>query len=763
MTEVGLERSTLIGRPVFNTEIYLVGRELEPVPVGVGGELLVGGDSLSRGYLNRPELTAEKFIPNPFGNKRGGRLYRTGDWGRYEGDGKIGYLGRLDHQVKIRGYRIELGEIEKVLGEHEGVRKCAVVVREKGDGEKRLVAYVVNQGEREVNSEELREHLRSRLPEYMAPAAIVKLSELPVTTNGKLDRKALPAPVMEKEAKGEGLRTPVEEIMAGIWSEVLNVVSVGMESNFFELGGHSLLATQVMSRIREAFEVEVPLRELFETPTVAGLAKAVGREMGSGKRVEAPPIVRVGREEELPLSFAQQRLWFIQRLEPESAAYNIPIALRLQGALDVAALRQSLGEIVRRHEALRTRFVSRDGRPAQVIDEPGEIELTFWDLSELVESEREQRARKVISLGAQRPFDLETGSVWRAALVRLGAEDQVLLVSLHHVASDGWSAGLMVREFTSLYERYREGQPSALQELRVQYADFALWQREWLQGEALAQQLDYWRGKLAGASTLELVTGRPPPSVMSQRGASVPFRLTAELTRELRGLSRREGVTLFMTLLGAFKVVLGRIAGQDDVVVGTDVANRNRLETEGLIGFFVNQLVLRTDLSGAPSFRDLLKRVRETTLGAYSNQDLPFERLVDELSPKREVGRTPLFRIKLVLQNAPIETLRVPALNITSFSLATTTAKFDLMMTMSETHRGILGVLDYRANLFDTSATNSLIEQYQALLKSVVTRPDSNLNELGEILDEADRQYWITKQRDFRRAARRLRTSSQSL
>ena len=746
--ELGWQPGASIGRPVFNTEIYLLGSESEPVPIGVVGELHVGGDSLARGYLNRPELTAEKFIPNPFSQKSGARLYRTGDLARYREDGEIIYLGRLDHQVKIHGYRIELGEIESALLEHGEVRQCVVIAREEEARGKRLVAYVAPSREGTVSGPELRAYLQGKLPEYMAPAAFVMLRELPLTPNGKLDRKALPAPPAMNDVaapgESEGPRTPMEEIVAGIWGEVLGLERVGVNENFFELGGHSLLATQVISRVRDALDAEAPLRALFESPTVAGLAEAVERERRSGGGVKAPPISPAPRDGDLPLSFAQQRLWFIHQLEPDSPAYNIPMAVRLVGTLNISALRQSLREVVRRHEALRTRFQMRNGQPAQIIDELGEVELPvwgpiwgpIWGLDGLQEDERERRARAIAHQETRRPFDLERGPVWRAALIHLGPEDHLLLLSLHHVASDGWSTGVLAREFTALYESYREGRQADLPDLPAQYADFAVWQRQWLQGEALQSQLDYWRRRLAAAPALELPADRPRTAAVSRRGGSAPFQLSKDLTGELKALSRREGVTLFMTLLAAFKVVLNSYSGQEDVVVGTDIANRNQMQTEGLIGFFVNQLVLRTDLTGNPSFRELLRRVREITLDAYAHQDVPFEKLVEELQPDRSLNRTPIFQVLFVLENAPFRSVEAPNLTVRSFALDPSSSTFDWVVVAQETKDGISGAWRYNADIFDASTIERACLRFQTLLEKIVASPETRLRKLKMMTEQ---------------------------
>ncbi|HYH79110.1 MAG TPA: amino acid adenylation domain-containing protein, partial [Longimicrobium sp.] len=632
-------RVPAIGRALENVRVYVLDAAGRPAPIGVPGELYVGGVGVARGYLGRPGLTAERFVPDPFGAAEG-RLYRTGDRVRWSAGGELEFLGRVDAQVKVRGFRIEPGEIEGALHRSEGVADCVVVAREDVPGEKRLVAYVVG----DVEAGALREHLLRALPEYMVPSAFVFLETLPLTPNGKPDRKALPAPEYAADAdRYVAPRTPVEEVLAGIWAEVLRLERVGVEESFFELGGHSLLATRVVSRVRELFDVELPLRALFEGPTVAELAVCV-EEMRRAELPVLPPVVPVERTGALPLSFAQERLWFLDRLEPGSTTYNIPAAWRLGGALDAAALERALGEIVRRHEALRTVFAEVDGSPVQVIAPFGGFALPVEDLSG--DSDREAALGRRAGEEARRAFDLSAGPLFRAALLRLGDEDHVLLLSMHHIVTDGWSMGVLFRELSALYAAYREGGESPLADLAVQYADHAVWQREQLEGEVLDRQLSYWRERLAGApELLELPADRPRPPVQTYRGASVPVQLSPELLERLQALGRSEGATLYMTLLGAFQVLLSKYSGSEDVVVGSPIAGRTRGEVEELIGLFLNTLVLRTDLSGDPSFRELLGRVREATLGAYEHQEVPFEKLVAELQPERSLSHSPLFQV----------------------------------------------------------------------------------------------------------------------
>ncbi|HEX2077720.1 MAG TPA: condensation domain-containing protein, partial [Longimicrobium sp.] len=559
------------------------------------------------------------------------------------------------------------------------------------------------------------------------------------TPNGKLDRKALPAPELASaEDRYVAPRTPVEEVLAGIWAEVLRLERVGVEESFFELGGHSLLATRVVSRIREVFSVELPLRALFEGPTVAELARRVEEMRRAGLPV-LPPVVPVERTGALPLSFAQERLWFIDRLEPGSAVYNVPVAWRLGGALDEAALERSLSEIVRRHEALRTVFPEMDGSPVQVISPFGGFALPVEDLSGWSEADREAAVRRRAGEEARRPFDLSAGPLFRAALLRLGEEDHVLLLSMHHIVSDGWSRGVLYRELSALYEAYREGGESPLPELGVQYADYAVWQREQLAGEVLDRQLSYWKERLAGApELLELPTDRPRPPVQTYRGAHERIELPGELLERLRALGRSEGATLYMVLLGAFQVLLSKYSGSEDIVVGSPIAGRTRKEVEELIGFFVNTLVLRTDMSGDPSFREVLGRVREATLGAYEHQELPFERLVEELQPDRSLSHTPLFQVMFTLQNAGGGGGALPGLSVSGVDAELASAKFDLNLAFTANSRALRAVLGYRTDLFEPGTIKRMVRHLERVLEQVAANPDLRLSRL-ELLGEAER------------------------
>jgi amino acid adenylation domain-containing protein len=724
-----------VGRATGNQRIYLLDSALNPVPVGVPGEAYVGGDGVVRGYLDRPGLTAERFVPDPFATEPGTRMYRSGDRLRWKADGRLEFIGRVDEQVKIRGFRIEPGEIEAVLSAHPDVREARVIVGDDASGEQRLVAYVVGA----VEADALRAHLRQSLPEYMVPAAFVGLEALPLTPNGKLDVRALPAPELASaEDRYVAPRTPAEEVLAEIWAEVLRLERVGVNDNFFELGGHSLLAIRVVSRVRAVFGVELPLRALFEGPTVAELAVRV-EEMRRAELPLLPPVVPTERTGAPPLSFAQERLWFIDRLEPGSTAYNMAWPLRLRGAPDVGALERAVGEIVRRHESLRTTFAEVDGSPVQVIAPFAGFALPVEDLSALGDADREAAVRRRAGEVAGQAYDLSAGPLFQASLLRLGTEDHALLLGMHHIVTDGWSTGVFFREFSALYEAYREGHASPLPELAVQYADYAVWQREQLEGEALDRQLAYWTERLAGApELLELPTDHPRPAVQTYRGASVPFQLSLELLERLQALGRGEGATLYMTLLSAFQVLLSKYGGGEDIVVGSPIAGRTRREVEELIGFFVNTLVLRTDLSGDPSFRELLGRVREVTLGAYEHQEVPFEKLVAELQPERSLSHAPLFQVSFTVQNAGGGGGTLPGLSVSGVGADMEIAKFDLSLTLSATPQGLHGELNYATDLFERGTVERMLGHLARVLEQVAADADVRLSRL-ELLGEAER------------------------
>jgi amino acid adenylation domain-containing protein len=720
-----------IGRPIWNTEVYLLDPYFEPVPTGMAGEVYVGGAGVARGYINQPDQTAARFTPDGSSRTPGARLYRTGDLARYLADGSIEFLGRVDHQVKTRGMRVETQELQAALSKYPGLQDVVIHPREDQPGEVRLVAYMTTEQKIKPTVTELRGFLSQALPEYMIPSAFVFLDRLPLSSNGKVDRNALPPPDQarpELEKDFVPPRTPVEEMLAGLWVEILGLDRAGVYDNFFELGGHSLLATRLMSRIRQVFEVELPLRQVFGASTIAELAENIETALREGQRFSAPRISPVSRDQQLPLSFAQERLWFLDHLQPDSGFYNCPAAVRIGGSLNVAGLESALGEVVRRHEVLRTTFQTVNGRPVQVIGPAQPTGLTLVDLEALTGTEREAKAARLAAEEARRPFDLSRGPLLRAALVRLGREDHLLLFTMHHIVSDGWSRGILVREVASLYDAFSGGTASPLADPAVQYADFAAWQRRYMRDEIYEQHLSYWKKQFDGAPpVLKLPADRPRASMQTSRGESQSLSLSENLAQDLKSLSRREGTTLFMTLLAGFMTLLYRYSGQEDVTVGTAVANRNRSETEDLIGFFVNMLAMRGDLSGNPTFIELLGRVREVTLGAYTHQDLPFEKIVEHLQLKRDASHHPLFQVVFALNNTPQSALELQGLKLSMGGGEVGTARFDMTLNMVEMPGELSGVLDYNADLFDAETISRLLDHYRILLEGIVAHPDWNL------------------------------------
>ena len=742
-----------IGCPINNTQLYILDRHQQLVPVGVMGELFIGGVGLARGYFNRPDLTQEKFIPNPFLGQNGEiqdpsdrLLYKTGDLARYLPNGELEYIGRIDNQIKIRGFRIELGEIEATVAQHSAVEHCVVIVREDVPGDRRLVAYFV--AKEQLDSKQLREYLKPKLPDYMIPSAWMQLDTLPLTPNGKRDRQALPIPNFTITTTNYAPpSTPQEEILVNIWQEILNIKQVGINDNFFELGGHSLLATQVVSKIRQSLSIELPLRSLFEYPTVAELAG----QLKGNTFTEIPAIVPVSREDNLPLSFAQERLWFLAQLEPNNPTYNQPIALRLRGRLDVEVLKQALSEIIRRHESLRTNFTICDGKAVQVIQPQVNFEVSIVELTNSLPSDRDAAIKKLVEQEAKKPFNLKQDLLIRTTLLKLNDLEHIVLFATHHIISDGWSIGVLVREIATLYQAFIANKPSPLPELSIQYADYAVWQREYLQGEVLDHQLNYWRQQLANnPPVLNLPTDYRRPNKLTYQGARQSFILNKSLTKALKILSQGEGVTLFMTLLAAFKLLLHRYSNQNDILVGTPIANRNQTEIEGLIGFFVNTLVIRTKFNHNSSFSDLLQQVKETTLGAYTHQDLPFEQLVEELKPERHLNRNPLFDVMFALQNATESQLTLPGLTLSSIKQEHKTAKFDLNLNLFESASGLEGTIEYSTDLFEPTTITRMLGHFQVLLETIVANPQQKLWELS-FLTEAERQQLLVEWNDTAR------------
>ncbi|MES2295468.1 MAG: amino acid adenylation domain-containing protein [Pseudomonadota bacterium] len=750
-----------IGRPIANTGCFILDQESNPVPVGVAGELHLAGINLARGYLNRPDLTADRFIPNPFAAQPGGRLYRTGDLARYLADGTIEYLGRVDNQIKMRGMRIEPGEIEAALGALDGVHEALVLAHEDSSGDRRLIAYVLSRAGCAPDSAHMRAALQQTLPDFMVPAHFVFVDAWPLSPNGKIDRKALPVP---DQRGGDAAHraymapnTPTQEVLAAIWAEVLKLERVGTRDDFFALGGHSLLLTQVVSQVRSAFHVDIALRTMFEAPTVAALALRIDAARRDDGTPVLPMIGVAARDKPLALSFAQQRLWFLDQYAPESAIYNMPTAMRLSGQLATHALHASLNEIVRRHESLRTRFTDIDGSPIQTIAPTLDLGLALTDLSSLAPAERTAKAHELAQEEARRPFDLASGPVIRAALLRLDEDEHILLLTMHHIVSDGWSAGVLVRELAALYSGFALERPSSLAALPIQYADYAQWQREWLSGDVLQAQLSYWTEQLYGAPTLlALPTDRPRPAIQSHRGTSLSFDVPASTLAGLYALGRRTQTTLFMSLTAAFSVLLARESGQTDICIGTPIANRNKAEIEGLIGFFANTLVVRSQIDSAASFESLLLQVRDTLLDAYAHQDVPFEQVVDAVAPLRSPSHAPLFQVMLILQNAPVDALELPGLTLQQIDSDIATSKFDLRLAFWEHEGALHGSVEYSTDLFDAATMQRMGSHLSCLLAAVAANPGAIIGELP-LLDPQQKQLllraWDSYQPSFTRIA----------
>ena len=857
LIEKGATTSPLIGRSLANTQIYILDQQLQPVPIGVPGELYIGGEGLARDYLHRPELTAERFIPNPFSDEPDMRLYKTGDLTRYLPDGNIDYLGRLDHQVKIRGFRIELGEIEAVLTGHSEIREAVVLAREDMPGYKQLVAYVVpnvipdrlpyqsdclaeidrnrvklrtedisfegvslvgipttfsegkhlrlrlllpsDSEERWLNGRitwcrgdragiqfklspteqaslqkgveflfekqgflkllrrtvgaNLRNYMKQKLPDYMIPPNLVFLNSFPLTPNGKVNRRALPPPERIRPELEEGYvkpRTPVEKALVDIWCQILALERVGIHDNFFELGGDSLTITRLTSRVRSNFRVEVPIARLFEVATIADLAEIIETSL---IKAGIQTIPRRTGTDPAPLSFVQQRLWFIEQLDEGTPTYNIPFNAHLKGLLNPSILEQSINEIVRRHEGLRTSFTIVNGEPVHSIAPTLTVTLPVKDLREFPEDERKVKAQQLALEDVQELFDLTQCPLFRMTLLQVDEEEYIFLMTIHHIIYDGWSVGVFMEELTTLYKALSSGKPSPLPELSIQYTDFAQWQREWMRAEVLERQLSYWTHQLSGSlPVVELPTDRPRPTKQTFQGEIQSFALSKNLSETIKSLSRQENVTPFMTLLAAFKLLLYYYTGEEDIIVGSPIANRNRTEIEKLIGFFVNTLALRTDLSGNPTFSELLGRVRKMTLEAHVHQDMPFDLLVADLHPERELNRQPLFQQMFVLQDTPIQTLEFAGVVLEPIEIHNGTSMFDLTLEMVDTERGLSGFFEYNTDLFDDSTITRMLEHFKTLLEGIVVNPEQRLSELS-ILTEVEQHKilveWNDTEADF--------------
>jgi amino acid adenylation domain-containing protein len=751
-----------IGRPIPNTRAQVLGAGLEPVPAGVAGELYVGGAALARGYLNRPDLTADRFVPDPVGEP-GARLYRTGDRVRRAADGTLEFLGRMDHQVKVRGFRIELGEIEAVLARHPAVRECAALARQDGPGDRVLVAYAVATEAAAPGAAELREWLNAELPEYMVPGVFVWLERFPLTSSGKIDRQALPAPEARSgpDSGYVAPRTPVEEAVARAWAEALGTQRVGVYDDFFDLGGHSLRAIQIATRLRRELGVELPVATLLRAGTVAEAAARIA-ERAAAPAAEEPPVPRAPRDLPIPAGYAQEAVWFLHQIAPDLQAYNFQATFRLLGALDVPALERALGEIVRRHEILRTSYAAVRDRPFQVIHDAGPVRLPLTDLSDLAPAEREARIQQLRGEEFGRIIDLGRLPLIRWRLLRLGAEEHEILHVEHHFVHDGWSFGVYLRELKTLYEAFSRGEPSPLPELPVQFADFAVWHREWLAGPEGEAQLEFWRSRLAATPlVIELPTDRPRPPVFSHRGDAVRWRFPAQLSRAARTFARRQRTTFYATALSVFEALMFRYSGQAGFCVGISMANRRREEFQHLIGMLVNMVPLCADLSGGPTFRELVARVYDELLEAQANQEVPFEKVVERVQPPRTLAHNLLFQVSFNFHDSPMPEFRLGEVEMVpteAHNIGCT--KFDIhvmVVPRSEQRKGaaedeVTFIWEYSTDLYDRPTIERMRGHYEMLLEAACADPDRRITELPLLTDGERKQVveeWNATRREY--------------
>jgi amino acid adenylation domain-containing protein len=727
-----VDQEVSIGTPIPGTHAYVLDDNLQLVPANTVGELYLSGAGLARGYVGRPQLTAERFLSDPFSAEAGARMYRTGDLARWRADGKLAFLGRADHQVKLRGYRIELGEIENQLEAHAQIERAVIMVREDHPGDQRLVAYIVKKHhEKELDAEELRLYLKQRLPEYMVPGSYTELERFPLSPNGKIDRKALPKPEIGNSGEARSYvapRTAIEKHLANTWSELLGIEKISIHDNFFEIGGHSLSAVRVLARVGREYGVDLHLQSFFNAPTIETFSRML--EMPLRKSEPVTSLKPRMKTQALPLSYPQQTLWIVSQVHPSAACYNIAESFHIEGELNVPAVQWALTQIMRRHEALRTRFLIQAGEPVQQVDDPCNVPLPVIDLRHVGDAVREQQAQQWMVKKAREPIQLAKGPLLRALLVRLAPNSYKLMVTIHHIATDGWSQSLLWSELSALYAAFGKTE-SPLPELPVQYADYALWQRDWIDDEKLQRHLGYWKLQLANMPLeIGLPNDHPRPPIMTFRGAREPLEIDASVLKSLKELGRAQGVTLFMLLLAAFKTLLAQFSSQEDIVVGTPIADRRQIETENLIGFFINTLVLRTGLAGNPRFSDLLQRVKTVALEAHQHQDVPFRKLVEYLGVSPNLNSNPLIQVMFVLENAPLTTLSLPGLQVTSVPMDIGTSIGDLLLSFTEAGEKLTGFLEYSTDLFGRSTIQRMIGHYRALLKTVVANPERGIEDL---------------------------------
>jgi non-ribosomal peptide synthetase component F/acyl carrier protein len=723
-----------LGRPIANTRVYILDSNLQPVPVGVTGEIYIGGANLARGYFGRPELTAEKFVPDAFATSPGQRLYKTGDLGRFLSTGDVEYRGRTDHQVKIRGSRIELGEIQSALDTHPDIRASIVLAHDDASGEKRLTAYVLSRGQKPSNRE-IRTFLSKKLPEVMIPASVVVLEEFPRTASGKVDRLNLPKPADVREDH-VAPRNLTEEIVVGLLAEILKVDDISITDDFFELGGHSLLIPQLTTRLNEIFAVDLPLRALFDNPRVSELAATIDSLRSVDRTGTGIPMVPIERKGELPLTFAQESLWAIDQITPATGAYNIPRALRLKGSLHTETLQQSLNAIVSRHEVLRTVFRSNNGKPFALVNPDCKIDLAIRDLSNVADVEVEVRFQ--VAEESRRSFDLSTGPLLRATVLRLDENEHILIVTMHHIISDGWSMSIFLDELVSYYHDLLNGDELPVDGLPIQYADFAEWQRKSLSPATLNASLGYWQQQLADCPAItELPTYQPRSAIRTFQGSRHVFEITSGLTSTVKQLARNERVTLFMTLLGAFQTLLWTYSKSDNIVTGSPSAGR-RPGTENLIGYFVNTLVLKTSFSGNPTFGEIMRRVAEATRDALDHEQVPFAKVVEALQLERTLSYNPVFQVWFVLQAGlgRDERRDVPGLELEPYPIDSDVTRHDLQLTMWENSGVLKAAFTYNTDILDLETVSYMAEEFLVLLAKIVEEPEIRADDLRRLLKQ---------------------------
>lgn len=743
------ESALTLGPPINNARLYVVNEDMNPVPVGVTGEIYIGGVGVARGYWGLPGLTAQQFVPNPFSEEPGSRLYKTGDLAKFQRNGRLEFIGRIDDQIKLRGYRIELGEIEAVLNRLQAIENAVVIVREDKPEDKRLVAYLVSRGDK-LGEPEVRQYLRTQLPEYMVPSAFVQLNELPLTENGKVDRRALPPPPMGNEDSFTPPRTAQEDILAGIWMDVLGLERIGVDDNFFDLGGHSVLATRVVAQA-ERMGIRIPLRALFEAPTVALLAERIARLQASDEALLPPPLQRRPFADGIvPLSFSQLRLWLLNQLEPANRAYNVPIVLRIKGPLHIDTFRVTLDEIVRRHEVLRASFPAVEGEPRQVVSNTARASFHYLDLTSLPPDAAELRSRELADIEIRRSFDLAKGPLFRVAAYALGKHDHLLCFTVHHMVSDARSLRILIHEMRTLYQAFLRRDPSPLPELPLQFADVAVWERNWLRDEVLNYHVNYWRRRLEGCvQQLNLPADFPRPLMPSFRGATDALQLALPVARDLQRLGRTVGVTDFMTLLAVIDVWLFYYTGQTDILIGSPVSNRHQVQTESLIGFFINTVVFRNQVDPEAPFTAFLKQVRANALDAYAHQALPFERIVDELKVVRHSNTHPVFQVFFHFENSPDAKLEFAELDVEIVETNFVQSQFDLLLGAHSSTQGIEMFCTYSSDLFRPSTIASMLSAFGRLAELVRENPESPIRELVSKLADFDLEQKVSRKQEM--------------